>query len=189
MGPHAMSLIAVLLIFINLSHLSHASPFGSPIIPSLTRRTDPYFPDDPPSCPICAQSYLNISSCCQAAPILANFSAVIFNPGAFIAVIKCACTDTFQSVFPQCVDCFIQTNQSDILSTPNLPAVVSGMRQVCALESTLLGGVATADGEVTPTSTGAAPTSTSTSSAKLGSIVQPGWIYMLLGMGGIGLVL
>jgi hypothetical protein len=29
---------------------------------------------------------------------------VIFNPGAFISVIKCACADTFQSVFPQCAD-------------------------------------------------------------------------------------
>ena len=37
------------------------------------------------------------------------------------------------------------------------------MRKICALESTLLGGVATADGEVTPTSSLAAATPTSSS--------------------------
>jgi len=29
---------------------------------------------------------------------------IIFNPGAFIDIIKCACTDTFQSAYPQCAD-------------------------------------------------------------------------------------
>ena len=51
---------------------------------------------------------------------------------------------------------FQQTNQTSFLdsNTPNanLPSVVDGMRKVCALASTLLGGVAYTDGEATPTS-------------------------------------
>ncbi|KAI0072305.1 hypothetical protein K474DRAFT_1605370 [Panus rudis PR-1116 ss-1] len=129
----------------------------------ILKRTDPFFPDQPPSCPICAQSY----PCAQAAPVLANFSMVIFNPGAFIDVIKCACTDTFQSAFPQCVDCFIKTNQSDVLNTPDLPGIVNGMRQICAIESTLLGNVSVTDGEVTPSSS--SPIATPTASTNMGS--------------------
>ena len=60
-------------------------------------------------------------------------------------------------------DSFIQTNQTQFLNSSDLPAVVDGMRKICALESTLLGGVATADGEVTPTSSLAAATPTSSS--------------------------
>ncbi|KAL4244378.1 hypothetical protein ABKN59_010534 [Abortiporus biennis] len=105
-------------------------------------RTYPTFPDQPPSCPICAQNYDNINSCAEAAPVLANFSMIIFNPGAFIDVIKCACTDTFQSTFPQCVDCFVQTNQTQWLEPPeDLPSIVDGMRKICAIESTLLGNL------------------------------------------------
>jgi hypothetical protein len=79
-----------------------------------------------------------------------NSPQVIFNPGAFIDVIKCACVDTFQSVFPQCVDCFIQTGQENVLNSPNLPAVVDGMRKVCGVASTLMGNVSAVDGESTP---------------------------------------
>ncbi|KAI0673132.1 WD40 repeat-like protein [Trametes maxima] len=146
------------------------SALGSPFLPVPTqlaqltrpgavvaRRQDdaqPVFPEQPPSCPICAQNFGSIDSCAQAAPVLANFSMIIFNPGAFIDVIKCACADTFQSAYPQCVDCFTQTNQTQFLNSDNLPSVVEGLRNVCALESTLLGGAATADGEFTPTSSG-----------------------------------
>lgn len=52
----------------------HALPYALP--PSLERRTDPYFPDQPPSCPICAQDYPNINTCAQACPVLANFTEV-----------------------------------------------------------------------------------------------------------------
>ncbi|KAI0742912.1 hypothetical protein C8Q80DRAFT_1356470 [Daedaleopsis nitida] len=113
-------------------------------VPGFAKRTDdePQFPDEPPSCPICAENYGNIDSCAQAAPVLQNFTMIIFNPGAFIDVIKCACVDTFQSTYPQCVDCFIRTNQSHFLNddSDELPSVVDGMRKICALESTLLGG-------------------------------------------------
>jgi len=37
----------------------------------------------------------------------------------FIDVIQCACTDTFQSAYPQCVDCFTQTNQTAFLVPQN----------------------------------------------------------------------
>ncbi|KAF8628587.1 hypothetical protein AX17_005982 [Amanita inopinata Kibby_2008] len=153
---------------------------------SLTSRAEPQFPDTPPSCPICAQvsagpfaprrdtvsvllavfflqNYDKISSCAQAAPVLANISMVIFNPGDVVDVIKCACTDTFQSVFPQCVDCFVKTNQTDVLATPDLPGLVGHIRSVCAIASTLLGNVSAADGEVNATGSApiASPTKTS----------------------------
>ncbi|KAF8346518.1 hypothetical protein F5887DRAFT_824110, partial [Amanita rubescens] len=113
----------------------------------------PQFPDSPPSCPICAQNYGSISSCAQAAPVLANISMVLFNPGAFIDVIKCACTDTFQAVFPQCVDCFIQTNQTDVLNDPNLPNLVNNIRTVCSFTSTVLSNKTTSSAIASPTQT------------------------------------
>ena len=94
---------------------------ASPVQPSssegvLAKRTTPNFPSDIPSCGICAGNYSSISSCAAAVPVLQNFTMVcgrpvhiaatsaeieyfqvLFNPGAFIDVIKCACTDTFQS--------------------------------------------------------------------------------------------
>ncbi|ESK93286.1 hypothetical protein Moror_14549 [Moniliophthora roreri MCA 2997] len=142
---------------------------ASPVSPlahgvDLSRRTtEPYFPDTPPSCPICEKNYGNIQNCAEAAPVLANFSMIIFNPGAFINVIQCSCTETFQSVFPQCVDCFVRTNQTEVLEAPSLPDVVQGMRKICALQSTLLGGVASANGEI-PSVTTAAPVPTETNS-------------------------
>ncbi|PPQ95777.1 hypothetical protein CVT26_015917 [Gymnopilus dilepis] len=86
---------------------------------------------------------------------------VIFNPGAFIDVLKCACADTFQSVFPQCVDCFIKTNQSDVLDTSSLPSLVGDIKNICGLESALLGNVSGADASLTA----GAPIPTSSASA------------------------
>ncbi|TBU42712.1 hypothetical protein BD309DRAFT_923096 [Dichomitus squalens] len=153
-----------------LGGLSQASP--QPLVlargVSAERRQDdgsePVFPAQPPSCPICQQNFGSIDSCAQAAPVLQNFSMIIFNPGAFIDVIKCACADTFQSAYPQCVDCFIKTNQTSFLDSDsaNLPGIVDGMRKICALESTLLGNVSNSDGETTPTSSAAAATATTT---------------------------
>ena len=58
---------------------------------------------------------------------------------------------------------FQRTGQEDVLTTDtqNLPAVLSGIQKVCAVASTLLGGAVTANGEVTPTTSVAVPTSTS----------------------------
>jgi len=118
---------------------------------ALERGAEPYFPDTPPSCPICEKDYPNINSCAQACPVLANFSMIIFNPSAFIDVIKCSCTDTFQAAYPQCVDCFIKTDQEDLLNSKDLPSVVEGMRRICAMESVLLGNVSGANGYFTST--------------------------------------
>ncbi|KAI9450125.1 hypothetical protein F5148DRAFT_1337971, partial [Russula earlei] len=86
----------------------------------------PYFPDTPTSCPMCEQGYASINTCTQTAPILAKISSLFFNPGGFINVIKCSCTDTFQSVFPQCADCFETTNQTVVLDMPDLPGALVG---------------------------------------------------------------
>ncbi|KAG8779599.1 hypothetical protein FRC12_024051 [Ceratobasidium sp. 428] len=61
---------------------------------------------------------------------------------------------------------FVQTNQTAVLDydTADLPSVVSGMRQVCSLASTLLGGVASANSQVA-SSTFSAPTASATSGA------------------------
>ncbi|KAG9085725.1 hypothetical protein FRC07_013318, partial [Ceratobasidium sp. 392] len=95
------------------------------------RTTTPYFPEDPPSCPKCQADFDNINSCADASAALADPQSIILNPAGFYDLIKCSCTDTFQSAFPQCVDCFIQTNQTSILdaNSADLPSIVSGMRQ------------------------------------------------------------
>jgi len=155
---------------------------------SLEERTvPPYFPPQPPSCPICANSWPSIDSCADACPVLANFSTIIFNPGAFIDIIKCACADTFQAAFPQCVDCFIQTNQSDVIDSNNLPAVLDGMRRICAIESALLGGAVTANGQVTPAGTTVQPKPTATNEAHVRSAFGIGAVLTLslLGIGSL----
>jgi len=155
------------------SVLAYPSPSSSPPLWLLARQTQqPYFPDTPASCPICAQSYPSINSCAQDATALANVSMVIFNPGAFIDVIKCSCTDTFQSAFPQCVDCFEKTNQTGVLNTTNLPSLVNSIRQVCSFASSLLGNASNSDGETTPTVTGVTTTPAATSST---SGAPPTW--------------
>jgi len=135
------SIVALVLLLAIFSTLSSAIPSG--LRHRINQRTaDPTFPDSPPSCQLCAQAWPSIDSCCAAAPLFANFTQIIFNPLPFVDVIECSCTDTFKSAFPQCVDCFQQTNQTDVLNSDNLPAVVSGMRTICGMVSTLLGGVA-----------------------------------------------
>jgi len=169
---------------------TQASPRSLPdsLLSSVERRTvPPYFPPYPPSCPICAKSWPSIDSCAEASPVLANFSMIMFNPGAFIPVIKCACADTFQAAFPMCVDCFLQTNQSDVLDHKDLPDLIEGIRRICAIESVLLGGAATADGQVTPSGV-AAPKPTITSGAPdMGARVGvvAGSLFFLLGLGSL----
>ncbi|EAU87790.1 hypothetical protein CC1G_09409 [Coprinopsis cinerea okayama7 len=65
----------------------------------------------------------------------------MFNPGAFVDVIQCACADTFKAVFPQCVDCFLRTGQERVIMGEDLPSVVEGIRRICAVASTLVGNV------------------------------------------------
>ncbi|KAI0246769.1 hypothetical protein BJV78DRAFT_113620 [Lactifluus subvellereus] len=166
------ALVRVCLFLITFSTMQSvlASPLSScqPVV-VMRQTVQPYFPDTPVSCPICAKGYPSINSCAQAAPVLANFTAVIFNPGAFFDVIKCSCTDTFQSVFPQCADCFERTNQTAILDTPNLPSLVNSIREVCASASSLLGNVSNTDGETTLSPTGFAAGTASTPAASAAS--------------------
>ncbi|PBK85696.1 hypothetical protein ARMGADRAFT_999456 [Armillaria gallica] len=163
-----MQFTTFLILFLDLVLVAEGSPFPAGLSSrsqALVHRTTPYFPDSPASCPICEQNYASIQNCAEAAPVLANFSMIIFNPGAFVDVIQCACTETFQSVFPQCVDCFQATNQTDVLEGNDLPSIVSGMRKICALESTLLGNVSESNGEVTVSASSTSSASTSASSS------------------------
>ncbi|KDQ08909.1 hypothetical protein BOTBODRAFT_138257 [Botryobasidium botryosum FD-172 SS1] len=130
---------------------------------NLPRTAEPVFPSQPPSCPICQASYPSISHCAEASDAFTDPSQILLDPQAFISVIECSCTDTFQSVFPQCVDCFIQTNQSGVLTpTQNLPSIVTGMRSICVLGSAILGNVSASEQNHTTTATSStwAPTST-----------------------------
>jgi len=114
----------------------------------LSKRTQ--FPDNPPSCKLCEKDYANIQSCANASVVFSQPSSIIFAPQQFIDVINCACTDTFKSAYPQCVDCFTQTNQTGFLvpQNGNLSSVVTGMRQICGMLSALFGGVASQNSQL-----------------------------------------
>lgn len=143
--------------------------------------------------------------------MLITIVKIIWNPGAFISVIECACTDTFQSgkSFASLVhfgdSCarvtaqstrsastgehialrkacrkahlpcrsFQKTNQTDFLNASDVPAVLSGLRSVCAFMSTIMGNVSDGDGETTPSASAAAPSPTSTSAAGLAARLSP----------------
>lgn len=106
----------------------------------------PTFPAQYASCPKCEANYSKISSCAQASSAFQNGTTVFSDPTKYYSIIKCACTDTFQAVYPQCLDCFQHTNQCWYLGTDpqgsGAPAIISNMRSICALGSALLGGVA-----------------------------------------------
>ncbi|KAH6912069.1 hypothetical protein BKA70DRAFT_1266465 [Coprinopsis sp. MPI-PUGE-AT-0042] len=168
-----------------LSLLVCASPTPDSFVARLQRRTDPYFPDQPESCPICAKDYDSIRNCAEAAPVLQNFTMVLFNPGAVIDVIQCACAETFTAVFPQCVDCFIRTGQEHILAGNDLPSVVQGIRRVCAISSTLLGNVTQSNDEPPPSP---APTSSSTTQAiSLSTLLVTSGVSLLAASIGFGI--
>ena len=56
---------------------------------------------------------------------------------------------------------FIKTNQSDVLDTSSLPSLVGDIKNICGLESALLGNVSGADASLTA----GAPIPTSSASA------------------------
>lgn len=183
----------VCLFLITLSTTSSvwASPVSSYRLAFISRQTlQPYFPDTPASCPICASGYPSISTCAEAAPVLANFSSVIFNPGVFISVIKCSCTDTFQYVFPQCADCFEKTNQTAVLDTPNLPLLVNNIRQLCSFASSLLGNASNANGETTPSQSGPASSATGTSASSTAPPSNlPSWMASFVIAGAVAMII
>jgi len=137
---HSLNLIFQFLFTFALLHLTQASPSPSRTIKEIRQASapQPSFPPVPTSCPLCGEHFQDtIVGCADAAAAFQDPIQIIFNPAAFIEVLECGCSDLFQSVFPQCADCFIQTNQTAFLNSQNIPAALSGMRQVCALASSL----------------------------------------------------
>ena len=51
---------------------------------------------------------------------------------------------------------FIQTNQTDVLNTPNLPSLVDNIRTVCSFTSTVLSNKTTSSSVPAPTQTSGA---------------------------------
>ena len=87
---------------------------------------------------------------------------------------------------------FEKTNQTDWLSTPDLPAVVDGMRKICGIASSLLGNVSAVDGEVTPTTAAPTPTASTSSGIAQFVIVAPiqvmaAFTFLTIGISLIGL--
>ncbi|KAJ7730259.1 hypothetical protein DFH07DRAFT_849206 [Mycena maculata] len=149
---------------------------------------DPQFPASPASCGECEENYDSIKLCISVAPVMANFSTVIANPGSFISVITCACTEPFKSTFPQCVDCFENTGQEAVLNMSDPDDVIAGINKVCALESAVFGigssssssdtdtdATATATGTLTTTS--AASTATSLNAAAINTGPLSGLLF------------
>lgn len=127
----------------------------------------PTFPSQYISCDKCSANYSSLSSCMEASSVFENATSIFNNPWSYISVIKCACTDTFQAVYPQCLECFQLTDQcqylgerypdcivsydwswlTDSISSPpgtdpvgtGAPAIVTNLRSICAFGSSLLG--------------------------------------------------
>lgn len=115
---------------------------------ALEKRT--HFPDYPPSCQICEPHFSEINACANASVIFADVQSILLSPLSFISEITCACSSTFQSYFPQCVDCFELTNQTVYIepSNGNMSSIVQGVHNICALGSAVFGGVASANSQL-----------------------------------------
>lgn len=66
----------------------------------------PTFPADIASCQKCEPEYPKISSCAMASSAFQNGTTIFSDPTKYYSIIKCACADTFQAAYPQCLDCF-----------------------------------------------------------------------------------
>lgn len=201
----------------------HLLPSSSSDKPTPVKRQDqppvplsslgpPSFPSDIPSCPKCEERYSSLSSCMGASAVFANATSIFNDPIGYINVIKCACTDTFQAVYPQCLDCFQHTNQCYYLGTDpegtGANKVITNLRNICGLGSGLLGGVATVNnnvGTVVPSQPGAytdvSTTGAGYKDASTGAIFQSsagrsvvddamkGWKVVVFVMGATGLAM
>ncbi|KAJ7457010.1 hypothetical protein FB451DRAFT_1564413 [Mycena latifolia] len=174
----------------SLFTLAAASPYPSTDA-SLRFRTDttdtddPQFPNSPASCGECQENYDNIKLCMSVVPVMANSSTIIANPGSFINVISCACTDSFKAAFPQCVDCFQKTDQDALLNgISDTDAVFDGINKVCGLESAIFGVGSTSSitpvGGFTTTPT-VTPTATPAATTTSGAVRNPALSGFLLG--------
>ena len=65
----------------------------------LSSGNNPYFDPNIPSCVACEKEYPSIDSCTETSEIFKNISSVLFNPVDSISAVRCACTDTFLSVY------------------------------------------------------------------------------------------
>lgn len=135
---------------LSFAPLAFVLSFFLAVIASPHMKRSPTFPDSPPSCQLCERDYDQIGSCANASVVFSNVAAILFSPSHFIDVIQCACTDTFQSAYPQCADCFTLTGQTHYLvpQEENLGEIVTGMREICAIASVLLGGVAATNSQL-----------------------------------------
>lgn len=80
----------------------------------------------------------------EASAVFENATNIFNSPLKYIDVLKCSCTDTFQAVYPQCLDCFQRTGQCQYLGTDpkgtGAPAIVGNLRNICGFASGILGG-------------------------------------------------
>ncbi|KAJ7161054.1 hypothetical protein C8R46DRAFT_1106369 [Mycena filopes] len=148
------------------------TPLGTTSVWSRDDTPEPQFPSSPASCGQCQQNYDNIKLCMSLVPIMADSSTIIKNPSDFIAVLTCSCTEPFKSTFPECVDCFQNTNQDAVLNITDTDAVMQGLTKVCALEGALFGigtssSTTAANTDPAPTTDATTPTSTPSSGALL----------------------
>ncbi|KAJ7271094.1 hypothetical protein C8J57DRAFT_1320692 [Mycena rebaudengoi] len=146
---------------------ANASPYSAGTL-AVQRRADniedPTFPDSPESCGVCEEKYDSIKLCISVAPIMKDFTSVITNPGSFINVITCACSEPFKTTFPNCVTCFKATNQTEVLNMPDPDSVIAGINKVCALKDSFgLGDSSPATSSDTTSSTTSPPPATTSS--------------------------
>ena len=79
---------------------------------------------------------------------------------------------------------FQKTNQTQFLNSDNLPAVLSGIRSICGIASTVLGNVSETDGEATPSSSAVVPaatTGTVTNQAGVLALLNPAALTLVTG--------
>ncbi|GAA6006085.1 uncharacterized protein JCM10292_006543 [Rhodotorula paludigena] len=143
--------LVALISILSLCHFAAGLPAGATAARQVRDvrqdTSSPLFPPEVPSCAVCQPAWSGVSSCAEAAPVFSDWMNILWNPLSFIDAIKCSCTDTFSSAFPQCVDCFIRTDQCEAyLGVPSVEAntspILDSMRNVCGFASVLLGGVA-----------------------------------------------
>ncbi|CAB4484279.1 hypothetical protein RhiirA5_361353 [Rhizophagus irregularis] len=150
------------------------------LIPSnVGSENHPYFDPNIPSCVACEKEYPSIDSCTKSSEIFQNFSLVIFNPQQFIDAIRCACTDTFLSVYPLCLECFRRTGQPDTLLNTEVPPAIDTIRSTCQTMSAISGNASSYDATATVNPSGPTdhPGINSASSSDLMGML---WFYIII---------
>ncbi|RIA94791.1 hypothetical protein C1645_817489 [Glomus cerebriforme] len=117
----------------------------------LSSENNPYFDPNIPSCVQCEKEYPSIDSCTKSCEIFQNASLALFDPQQIIDSIRCACTDTFLSVYPLCIECFRRTGQSNTLLNTEVPPAVDTIRSVCQTTSAIAGNASSYDATATAT--------------------------------------